>query len=41
MDRQQKEGSMVKCGGNAIWGGGVCENPVKLSMYDGPMENVK
>ena len=26
--------------GNIIWGGGVCENPVGLSMYDGPMETV-
>ena len=26
--------------GNIIWGGGVCENPVGLSMYDGPMGTV-
>ena len=26
---------------NAIWAGGVCENPMGLSMYEGPMETVK
>ena len=39
---------MVKCGemlfeggGGGGWGRGACENPVRLSMYDGPMETVK
>ena len=27
--------------GNIIWGGGACENPVRLSMYDSPMETAK
>ena len=26
---------------NVIWGGGVCENPVGLSMYDGLMETIE
>ena len=32
---------MVKCGEMLLKGGGACENPVRLSMYDGPMETVK
>ena len=32
---------MVKCGEMLFEGGGACENPVRLSMYDGPMETVK
>ena len=27
--------------GDGLWGGGACENPVRLSMCDGPMETVK
>ena len=27
--------------GNAVWEGGPCENPLRLSMCDGPMETVE
>ena len=27
--------------GNAVRGGGTCKNPVRLSMYNGPMETVE
>ena len=27
--------------GNAVWGGGACENPVELSKNDRPMETVE
>ena len=27
--------------GNVVWGRGACENLVRLSMDDGPMETVK
>ena len=27
--------------GNAVLGGVACENPLRLSMYDGPMETAK
>ena len=32
---------MMKKQGNIVSGGGACENPVRLSMHDGPMETVK
>ena len=32
---------MVKCGETRFQGGRACENPVRLSMYDGVMETVK
>ena len=32
---------MVKFGEMPFEGGGACENPMRLSMYDGPMETVK
>ena len=32
---------MVKYGKTLFEGGGACENPVRHSMYDGPMETVK
>ena len=27
--------------GNAVWRGRACENPMELSMYEGPMETVE
>ena len=27
--------------GNAVWGEGACENAMRFSMYDGPMETVE
>ena len=27
--------------GNAVRGGGTCKSPVRLSMYNGPMETVE
>ena len=32
---------MVKCRETPFEGGGVCENPVRLSLCDGPMQTVK
>ena len=32
---------MEKFGEMHFEGGGACENPTRLSMYDGPMETVK
>ena len=37
----RRERFMVKCGVTPFEGGGACENPVRLSMYDGLMETVK
>ena len=31
----------MKCGGNAVRGGGTCKNPVRLSMLYRPMETVE
>ena len=32
---------MMKCGKTPFKEGGVCENPVRLSMCDDPMQTVK
>ena len=38
----EERGSIVKCGETlSERGGGACENPVGLSMYDGPMETAE
>ena len=39
--RQQKREVYGEMWGKAVWGGGACENPVRLSMYDGLMKTVK
>ena len=31
----------AKCGETPFEGGRACENPMRLPMYDGPMETVK
>ena len=46
MGRQQKKDSMVKCGetrfeGDSGGGGGMCENPVGLSIFDVPVETAE
>ena len=41
LGRQQKEEVLWWNVGNTVWGGGAFENPVRLSMYDSPVETVK
>ena len=41
MGRKQKEEVLCWNLGNAVRGQGRCKNPVRLSMYDGPVETVE